>query len=223
MQTSWQTYVLHESRQYCAYGVTCQLLANFLRRDTSRAQVKRDLQIVSVTPLNLPILPLQSNLLYLYGCTFSCFVGDLPQMFAVITANYVHKLPASSSALNMGWHKYKPCGQLMSVITLFHPAVLLCVVFTQCFNYVVSTSKVGRVNVELPLCLITDHVINTKGNRNMVQRILKHGTRKGRSASRSGHFSLRYRAPTAHYKSGWVDPIANLYAVEQKTISCLCW
>jgi hypothetical protein len=57
----------------------------------------------------------------------------------------------------------------------------------------------------------------------MVPRILKHGTRERWSASRSGHFSLRYRAPTAHYKSGWVDPTANLDAVEQKTISCLCW
>jgi len=42
------------------------------------------LQIVSVTPLNSPNLPLQSIPLSLYGCTFFCFVCDCPQMFALL-------------------------------------------------------------------------------------------------------------------------------------------
>jgi hypothetical protein len=99
---------------------------------------------------------------------------------------------------------------------------LYAFVFIQCFDEAVSTSKINKVNVTLPLCLISD-IINTYDRRNMVPCILKHGTRDKWSASCSGHFSLRYRAPTAQYKSGWVDLRANLGAVEQKIISYLCW
>lgn len=102
---------------------------------------------------------------------------------------------------------------------LFIPLSLYAFVFIQCFDEALSANKGKKVNVTLPLCLISDHVINTYRRRNMVPRILKHGTRDRWSASCSGHFNLRYRASTAHHKSGWVDLRANLGAVEQKIIS----
>jgi hypothetical protein len=62
----------------------------------------RVLQMVSVTPLQRPTDLFNPFHRPYMGAHFSVSYVTYPQMFAVITANYVHKLPASPRALKMG-------------------------------------------------------------------------------------------------------------------------
>jgi hypothetical protein len=43
------------------------------------------------------------------------------------------------------------------------------------------------------------------------------------SVSHPGYFTLREKAPGTHCIEGWVDPRADLGALEKRKISCPCW
>jgi hypothetical protein len=69
----------------------------------------------------------------------------------------------------------------------------------------------------MSLCLTKHHAMKTYWmSGDTAPRIVNLGTRW--SASRPGRFTLRERAPGAHWIGGWVDPRALLEAVVKRKI-----
>jgi hypothetical protein len=149
--------------------VTCQLLLAGFRTDNPLARyatyaVARVLQIVSVTPLHAPLLPVSSILLSLYGCTFFCSVRALlpngSRHYCNVRSPTASKTTHSQNGVTQTQTNLAPVrAARVHCDTFFISLSLQAFVFLQ-VNDTASTCKIWKVTVKFTLCLITRHVMN---------------------------------------------------------------